>query len=61
VGEKSSDFPHAHFSRVALVVEVDKAFDPMNMALLSSAAVMPRANGYPDSVKKLQFRWVLGF
>jgi hypothetical protein len=45
VGEKGLDFRAAHLGRVANVVEVDVAFDPVGMGFFRADGVVFEANG----------------
>jgi hypothetical protein len=45
--QKCSDFQRAHLRRVALVMEVDKPPDPMDVGTFGPQAVMPSPYGVP--------------
>ncbi|MGH8499855.1 MAG: hypothetical protein ACRERV_13780 [Methylococcales bacterium] len=51
--EECRDFVAAHFHGMALVVEENKALDPVNVALLGAKTKVPDPDGCPYLIEKL--------
>ena len=60
MGEKRLDFRRAHFTRVALVVEEDIAFDPFFIGLLGAIGIVFEANGIANLLEDFLALWSLG-
>jgi len=52
MGQESSDLWLSHISRVAFVVKDDEAFNPLDVSLLGSDAVMFEADDLADLIKE---------
>jgi hypothetical protein len=53
VGEKGLHFQCAHLGRMAHVMEVDVAFDPVEVGLLGADGVVSQADGVANTFDKL--------
>jgi hypothetical protein len=53
--KKPTNFRFAHLRRVSFIVKKDKPLDSMNIRLLCSVAIVPRANRLPHLVEQSRF------
>jgi hypothetical protein len=58
VGEKCLDFRRAHFTRVTLVMEEDKALDPFSIGVFGAVGIMFEADGIADLIEDFFALWL---